>query len=313
MKARSFLAGTIFGVLLGGVGAFGLRQALRSGQPQPKAEPALTVNDEQISMETLKSQALLVNSNQILANLVEQKVISQEAARQQIKLTPEDQQQVKKIKDGPNAQAAREQLETALLVRHLLLSGVKEEQIRQTYDLFKDELTQYELFVIVLTTRKSGQELQKSLEEGSSFDTLVTNFSIDPSRERGGRVGFLTMPQIRRALGQEAADEVARLKPNQVGKVIYTPFGLTVLKLGEVKSEYKDLKPLAEGLIAESHRVDLMYRLYSKAKINSPFMQEAPNPVPEDRSGIKPGNSGLPAPENSGPGAQSLPAPEQTP
>ncbi len=138
-----------------------------------------------------------------------------------------------------------------------------------------------------------------------NFDILAKNFSMDPSRKNGGKVGFLTLPQIRSSLGQEAADEVARLKPNQVGKMIYTPFGLTVLKVGQVKSAYKDLKPLAEGLLAESKRTDLTFRLFQKAKVVSPFMDSAPDSLPNpDEPGIKPGREAsgsltLPKPDGS--------------
>ena len=136
------------------------------------------------------------------------------------------------------------------------------------------------------------------------------------SRKNGGKIGYLTMPQIRRLMGQEAADEVARLKPNQVGRMIYSPHGLIVVKLGAIKSDYKDLKPVAESILAESRRTELMYRLLSVAKVQSPFMQEAPSALPsEDTAGIlatpKPAAE-LPKPgDQPGTGAGELPKPSK--
>lgn len=237
---------------------------------------------------------LLASGPAVLRSLVEQKLIEQEAARPKIALTLQENQLLEKsaqaIKDPGYRQAALEKSKVVALARHLLMQGVTEAQIREVYDLYKPELTQYEIFAIVLLTRKAGRDMQRSLEDGVRFDLLATNYSRDPSRKQGGKVGFLTLPQIRRSLGQEAADEVARLKPNQVGKVIYTPFGLTVLKVGQIKSDFRDLKPLAEALLAESRRTDLTYRLFQKAKVDSPFLDSAPDSLPNpDGPAIKPG------------------------
>ncbi len=309
MKFRGFFAGVLVGGILGGVGGVVAIKLLRGSRPTvTRPEAAVTVNDEAVPMEVLQGQVLLASGPAVLRSLVEQKLIEQEAARQKVTLTPEENQELEKaaqaIKDRTFRQAALEKGKVMALARHLLLKGVTEAQIREVYDLYKPELTQYELFAIVLLTHKDGRDLQRSLQDGVSFDILAKNFSIDPSRKTGGKVGFLTLPQIRRSLGQEAADEVARLKPNQVGKMIYTPFGLTVLKVGQVKSDYKDLKPLAEGLLAESHRTDLTFNLFQKAKVSSPFMDSAPDSLPNpEEAGIKPGGEApgtLPMPKNTG-------------
>lgn len=310
MKLRGFFTGVLVGVVLGGVGGVVAIKLLRGSRPTaPKIAAAVTVNDEAVSMDTLQGQVLLASGPAVLRSLVEQKLIEQEAARQKVTLTPEENQELEKaaqtIKDKVYRQAALEKGKVMMLARHLLLQGVSEAQIREVYDLYKPELTQYEIFAIVLLTHKDGRDLQRSLQDGVGFDILAKNFSMDPSRKNGGKVGFLTLPQIRRSLGQEAADEVARLKPNQVGKMIYTPFGLTVLKVGQVKSAYKDLKPLAEGLLAESKRTDLTFRLFQKAKVVSPFMDSAPDSLPNpDEPGIKPGREAsgsltLPKPDGS--------------
>ncbi|MBN9414654.1 hypothetical protein ABS71_16595 [bacterium SCN 62-11] len=331
MKFRGFFAGVTVGLILGGVGGVVAIRVLRGSRPTVQKQPAaVTVNNEEVPMDVLQGQVLLASGPAVLRGLVEQKLIEQEAARQKVTLTPDETQQLEKasqlIKDKGYRQAALDKARVFTLARHLLLKGVTEEQIREVYDLYKPELTQYELFAIVLVTHKDGKDLQRSLQDGVKFDILAKNFSIDPSRKNGGKIGFLTMPQIRRSLGQEAADEVARLKPNQVGKMIYTPFGLTVLKVGQVKSDFKDLKPMAESLLAESRRTDLTFRLFQGAKINSPFMDAAPDSLPSpEEAGIKPGGEApgtLPLPkDNSNKTTNELPgfksatpaAPEELP
>ena len=336
MKARGFLLGLVIGCLGGGLAAAVGIKLLRSGNRAagpPRVEAAVTVNGDAVPMGTLENQLLLMSGPALLQQMVEQKLIEQEAAKQKVTLTAQETKELDKaaesIKIKPYAQAALERAKVALLARHLLLKGVSEAQIKEVYDLYKPEITQYELFVVVLTTKKDGHDLQRSLQDGVAFDILAKNFSLDPSRKNGGKIGYLTMPQIRRLMGQEAADEVARLKPNQVGKMIYSPHGLIVLKLGSIKSDYQDLKPIAESILAESRRTELMYRLLSVAKVQSHFMQEAPSALPsEDTGGIlaspkpaaelpKPGDlpgtgaGQLPKPGAKNPGAGELPKPGQ--
>ena len=322
MKFRGFLAGMTVGLVLGGVGGVVAIRILRNSRHAPTSPlgnlgPALTVNGENVPMEVLQGQALLASGPTALRGLVEQKLIQQEAARQKVTLTPDEIAQLDKaslvIKDKSYRQAALDKARTATLARHLLLKGVTEAQIREVYELFKAQLTQYELSAIVLMTRKDGKDLQRGLEDGGKFASLARTFSIDPSRKNGGKIGFLTLPQIRRSLGPEAADEVTRLKPNQVSKVIYTPFGLTVLQVGQVKSEYKDLKPVAESLLAESKRTDLTFRLFQNAKVQSPFMDSTPDGLPtNNEAGIKPAEGGdaagtLPLPKDAGNKGKEMP------
>ena len=75
---------------------------------------------------------------------------------------------------------------------------------------------------------------------------------------------------------------MAKMKPNSVGTTLYSRHGLVVIKLGRVRSTYKELKPTCEEILAESKRVDMMYGLLSTANITSPYIQGPLLAVPSE-------------------------------
>ena len=321
---KRWLLPLFLGMLLGAVmGALGIRY-LRSRRLPPPLPAAVTVNGEALSMESFVNNLKLRAGSQLLQQLVEQKLVEQEALKRKVTLPPAEVAELDKAAQAISIPELREaaltQARVALLARHLLLEGVSEADKRQVYDFYKPELVQYEIFVVVLGTKKDGRDLARSLEDGVSFALLAKNFSLDPSSKQGGRLGFLTLPQIRRWMGDEAADSVARMKPNTVGTTLYSRHGLIVIKLGEVRSSYEQLKSVCEGILAESRRVELMQSLISSAKISSPYLQASPSAVPEgELKGIVPPGQGelpdasahLPKPvEGKLPPAQSLPPPQ---
>jgi len=321
-KALRWLVPMGLGFCLGAlttVATVGYLRQRRAVQAHPPV-PAVTVNGESVPMGDFENQLKLTAGPRLLQSLVEQKLIQQEAARKKIQISPKEREEIdthlKSLKQPELQNAARIQMETALLEHHLLMQGVTPKEVREVYDLFRPQLIQYEIFAILLGTHKDAHDVARSLEDGVRFDLLAKNYSLDPSKLSGGRLGFLTMPQIRRFMGAEAASAVARLKPNQVGGVVYGPQGWLVLKVGAIQSSYEEIKPNIEALVANSKKVELMAKLMEKAKVSSPYLKDPPSAIPEEKpQGILPGTADphyLPKPTSSAvPHAQrSLPQPE---
>jgi parvulin-like peptidyl-prolyl isomerase len=167
----------------------------------------------------------------------------------------------------------------ALLQRHLLLQDVEEKEKQEVFLMYQPQLVQYEISVILLPTRKDGKFVLTALADKVPFEKLASDLSVDPSKSQGGRLGLLNLPQIRRFLGDDAANQVKQMKPNTTSKIVTSPHGLLVIKLGQVRATYDQLKPAVENLIADSKRVSLAYRLGQSAKITSPFLTTTPLPA----------------------------------
>lgn len=315
----SLLVPLFVGLLLGSVGTAGAVKFLRTRRAPLAPPAALTVNDQSVSMAEFDGVLKLASGSQVLQGLVEERLIEQEAERRKLRLTPAEEADLEKAaRKLPNADLAAVALRrarTALLEKRLLLQGVKDATLREIYDQFKPQLVQYELFIIVLASRKDGQHVARGLQDGVSFDILARDLSLDPSKAQGGRLGTLTLPQIERLLGQPVADAVRGLKPNSVSGTLFSNHGLVVVKLGKVLQSYEELKPSVEGLVAGSRRAELLTELLLAARVSSPFLAEPLSATSAAKpSGILPDQDakvpGLPAPDLKMPGAGQLAPPE---
>ncbi len=322
MSRRSrgnWLAPLVMGSLIGAVGTAGAVKFLRARRAPVSPPAALTVNGQSVSMGEFEGVLKLASGSQVLQGLVEERLVEQEAERRKLRLTAEEEAELEKAaRKLPNADLAviaLRRARTALLEKRLLLQGVEESTMREIYDQFKPQLVQYEVFVIVLASRKDGQHVARGLQDGIRFDLLARDLSLDPSKAQGGRLGNLTLPQIERLLGQPVADAVRGLKPNSVSGTLFSNHGLVVVKLGKVLQSYEELKPSIEGLVAGSRRAELLTELLLAARISSPFLTEPPSTASAAKpAGILPEQDAkvpeLPAPDLTMPGAGQLAPPK---
>ena len=319
-----------FGALIGGLVAVLGIGYLRQRRAPAAPPPALSVNGQSVSMSDFSNQLQLYAGAQLMQQLVEQKLIEQEASRQKVTLDAHDHEQIdkalKSVHPPELVAAAQHKMESALLAQHLLLQGFSEKERREVYDLYRPQLVQYETSVILLATRKDAHDVARSLEDGVGFDLLAKNYSLDPSKQQGGQVGWLTLPQIRLYMGDQAAALVARLKPHQVGEAVYAPQGLMVIKVGAVRSSYEELKPSIEAILANSKKAELMARLMTQAKISSPYLKEPTSSVlpeakpkaivPESSEPLglpKPNDADVPHSDLAKPSPQTVPALQSLP
>lgn len=282
-KSLHWIVPLLVGLCLGAVcAAVGLR-FLRSRTLPVQTREALNVNGQSVSMRELEDRLKIVSGTQVLQRLIEEKLVEQECLKLKITLTPEEEEQLKKAAEQPGAADLRVEAlrlaRVALLQRHLLLQNVDEREKQEVFAMYQPQLVQYEISVILLPTRNDGKFVLTALADKVPFEKLASDLSMDPSKSQGGRLGLLNLPQIRRYLGNDVANQVQQMKPNTTSKVVTSPHGLLVIKLGQVRSTYEQLKPVVENLIADSKRVNLAYRLGQSAKITSPFLTTTPLPA----------------------------------
>lgn len=286
---RKFVSAALLvgmGFAAGGVtGAVALRY-LRDRRPSAASfAPAALVNGEPVSMEEFLFDLKVLYGDHALERTIQQRLVFQECARR--KILPDETAlaafgaKLDKDLDPRVRVAAERELRYRDLVGKLLLDGVAEAEKKQVYDLFRSELTQYELLGILALTSRDAQDIADTLHYKADFAALAGSRSMDPgSRQNGGRIGSLTMPQINSVFGPAAASTIRAMKPDDVSAPVYCRQGHMVFKLVKVKSNYSDLKPAVEALIARSKQLDLTYRLLSKADIKSLYLQGASPKLP---------------------------------
>lgn len=92
------------------------------------------------------------------------------------------------------------------------------------------------------TARKKIEEIQKKLKDGGDFEALAKELSEDPSRERGGDLGYFTKGRMVKPF-EEAAFS---LPVGQVSPIVETTFGYHLIEVldrkPEGKTSYEDAK-----------------------------------------------------------------------
>jgi parvulin-like peptidyl-prolyl isomerase len=269
------------GVVAGLVGGLMLSRLLRGHRPAVDNPTIVaTVNGENLPMSDFLGQLKLTAGARTLRALIEHHLIAQQARQKGIRLSEQEEKALADLLDGGPADAERRvaadrTFRSQVLLRRLLLENVDEAQVREVYDLYAKQLRLYETFVIVLNTSAELPDVLGNLEEGSSFPDMAKTYSTVSSKQNGGRLGLLTLSQIEERFGAPTRLAVAGLrKGNQVLPTFDGPQGVTVVKIGEIRSSYAQLRREAEDVLVRSKTPEFFYNLLSAAQISSPLIDK---------------------------------------
>ena len=280
------------------------------GERRGERRPIAVVNDEVITQTDL-DRALTVYRLRALEELVDQKLVSQWARREHVTVSASELSPSKSFSNNPVENAfllLRNQHD--VLWRKLVIKKVGEPMRKKIYREFLQELRQYDLSVIILSSSKEdARAYQEDFAQNTSFEALALRYSVDETTSRiGGKLGFLSLPGVRIRYGPYAADKVIDLQVGEVTGPVDTPFGTAIFKLSAIKESFDDLAPSIDQILVEGKRSEYAYELYKSAHISSDLIP----PLKNAPSGPKPhGSDALPHPSGTPGGIDvSLPAPK---
>lgn len=214
--------------------------------------------------QRISSRQLAQLRKQLISNLIDRELLYQRAQRLNLKIQNSwiDRALIEMKAQFRNAKAfqshlARAELteaqlktyiEKGLIVRRLL----RREVIRQTkvseaemqaffrqHPEFFQHQDQIRVRHILIAFEKEGkpvprgeallriQSIQMMLAEGSSFASLALEYSDDPSKHRGGDLGYKERDQMDRSFAKAAF----RLNPGEVSDIVETNFGYHLIQM----------------------------------------------------------------------------------
>lgn len=214
--------------------------------------------DKAMSMlgEGITSEQMNELQHQVLDKLIEEKVILQEAKRQQITASVSEvkealdkvKRQFKSIEDFKKAIIAeglteddlRKEYEENLIKRELI-----DKEVWSNVEVSADELKQirndfsHQIKVrhILVKTKPEAILILARLDKGQQFEDLAKKYSIDSgSKNEGGLTGFFTKGKMLKEFSDAA---FALKKPGEISGIVETKFGFHIICLVE-KRELKD-------------------------------------------------------------------------
>lgn len=242
---------------------------------------AITVGDfeKRISKMPAYYKALVSQRKKdFLDDMINEQLVYKEALKRGTNKDPE----VKELID----EAKRKIIIAKLMETEAKKSAVTEEKIEEFYAMHKDDfVTPLKLRAshIMVDTEAEANEVLQRLKEGGDFAQLAKRYSKDPSKDRGGDIGYF----IKGQLMPEIEEVCLKLQVGETSDIIKTKVGYHIIKLtdrieprtvelSEVRDAIeKELKDMAQQRALD----DLVKNLRSKAhiKINEKLLEAEPD------------------------------------
>jgi peptidyl-prolyl cis-trans isomerase C len=201
---------------------------------------------------------------EIVTTLVDRELVFQQAHQRNIKIrSPWVERALSELKTqigsaaafdaylketGLNEEQLKERIRKGLIVKRLLyrdvLRRIKVSEAEMQaffrrypeYFIRKDEIRVRQIFIAFpdgedISSRGAAllriQSIQDRLRKGESFSALALEYSEDPSKARGGDLGYLDRNQMITAF----ANAAFALQPGQVSDIVETRFGYHLIKV----------------------------------------------------------------------------------
>lgn len=207
------------------------------------------INDKLILIHAEKDTLLQVTSREISDALerhlaeIKSQFPSEEAFKRELEAEGLTEKELRK---RYREQAKNELLMNKLISSRLARVSVSSHEVKEFFKLYQDSLPEQPEavnFSHILLQIKSSENTQDSLKEqaayilsqaqaGEDFSDLAKRYSDDPTKERGGDLGFFE----RGDLLPEFEEEAFSLMPGQM-KVVKTSLGYHIVKVEERKGE----------------------------------------------------------------------------
>jgi len=195
---------------------------------------------------------LKTSRKDILDQLIEKKVLLQEAKHKGIQVSEEEvRMAIQQMKGDYPETEFNELLKSSGLTperwkldvtENLLIDKLIENTITRTLKVSEEEIKSYyqkhraefekkeevRARQIVVATEGEAKTLHQQLLAGANFIELATEKSVSPDRANGGDLGYFTKGQM-----PEEFDIVFTLKANTISPIVKSPYGYHIFKVEE--------------------------------------------------------------------------------
>jgi len=203
------------------------------------------------------------NKEKVLDQIIDEEVLYQNAKKLRLHRNADYKEQLKN---------ARRQLLISILVREQVDKqvNVTEEDLKAYYDQNQDQFAAFKqrrLSHILVKTEKEAKKVRGLLRKGKPFDSLAKKYSIDPSKDNGGELGWISKNQVVPEFGNAA---FALKKKGSVSGIVKSQFGFHIIKYHNVrtqpKQKYEDAKTRIQQALIGNKKRELFDNLISMSK-----------------------------------------------
>jgi len=259
--------------------SFGLGYGLCWQQKNPHLRTAARVNGEAISAGELQVELQKRFGGDVLRDLVHQRLILQEARKQNIQLDSKAlEARLQELKSQPETQAHLKSGQTTeadlkrnlgiLLPLDILVGSRLSPQEEQDYfKRHQDEMESLTVeHILLLDPSEAEKVCTEARQPKADFAALAKKYSLDSrTRSQGGMLGEVH----RGELEPDVAEVLFSLKPGQVSRPIQGEDGLHLFRVVAARTGFKELQPEIRERLISARRGDYLEELRAGAKIET--------------------------------------------
>lgn len=203
----------------------------------------------------------------VLDNLVMQKLLLQEAKKQNISVTDKEINDEYDKEKNTNKDITKAKVKDYLIISKLLKEYTKDVKVTadETQKYYNDNKSQFEVVKashILVSDEKTANELYDKLMKGADFAALAKQYSIDPgSKNKGGDLGEfphgVMVPEFDKA--------VFALKKGEISKPVKTQYGYHIIKSeGVTVKSFNEVKDSIEQYLLNNKKKEALKAKYSE-------------------------------------------------
>lgn len=261
----------------------------------PRNEVAARVNGEPISAGELHGELQKRFGPDVLRDLVHQRLILQEARKQNLKIDPSIiDRRLEEMKKQPRAQAMlkagqttesdlRRNLSTLVPLDTLVQSQLTVEEEIDYLKRHQDEMESVTVqHILLLDPAEADRVYAEARQPKADFAALAKKHSLDSrTKNQGGLLGEIHRGEV----GPEVADVLFALKPGEVAPPVPGEDGIHLFRVVKSKTGLEELRPEIRERLISARRGDYLEELRAGAKIETVAPYRLPAALSDGEAG----------------------------
>jgi foldase protein PrsA len=201
----------------------------------------------------------------VLDSLIAQKLLLQEALKNNITVSDKEIEEEYQREKEFNKDITKEDVKNYLLINKLFEEYTKdvkitEEELKKYYEDNKDQFETVKASHILVSDEKIAQDIYNRLMKGEDFATLAKEYSIDTAtKDQGGDLG-----EFARGVMVPEFEQVAfSLKKGQISKPVKTDYGYHIIKSeGATLKSFDEVKGDIEAYLLNDKKNQVITEKY---------------------------------------------------
>lgn len=169
-------------------------------------------------------------------------------------------------------EAAKDQIVRGVFVQKQIEKGMTDERLKEAYDLYVKnfpEVPEIKTSHILVKEEATAKDVLGKLEDGGDFAELAKEYSIDPTKDKGGELGYISKQD---QVIPEFLEAAFALKDGGISKEpLKSEFGYHIIKVDEMRNRppasFEQAKPFLAAQLQGAVLNDLISKWRSEAEV----------------------------------------------